>query len=212
MDQRELFASLFPASVSLGAHLGDGGFLTRMRAGAVAVYQLLGDDVFDVYQAWESDTARGWAAFAVGLRGGDPADQLGMALRFARDPHFGVREFAWLGVRAVVRDHPLEAIEFLSGHVADESALVRRFCVEATRPRGVWSAHVPLLKAEPEAGLPVLDPLAAAGERYVRESVANWLNDAARTRPDWVRGTCSRWVIEHGDGVQLMVRRAQRHL
>lgn len=212
LDAGALLAAVLPEAASHAERLRVPRFLDRMRAGADVAWEVFGEAVFDVAAAWESDTARGWAAFAVPRAHGGPQRQLALAARMADDAHFAVREWAWLGVRPVVLAEPLFAISTLAEYTTDLSPRVRRFCSEATRPRGVWSPHIPLLKACPAAGLPVLEPLAAADERYVRDSVGNWLNDVSRTHPGWVRDTCTRWTAEHGEQVRYLCRRAKRGL
>lgn len=141
-----------------------------------------------------SDTVRGWAAFAIGQ---DltitPMDRLDAMRRFAADPHFGVREWAWMAVRAIIVADPLGAIETLTPWTTNDDANVRRFASEATRPRGVWAASIPLLRNEPAHALPILSPLRHDSERYVEDSVANWLNDAGKDRADWVRALLVEW-------------------
>ncbi len=153
-----------------------------------------------------SDTVRGWAAFRVGLRTGWTVEQRLKAVRaLAQDDHFGVREWAWLGVRPAVAAEIEHAITLLT-EWADGAPYLRRFASEATRPRGVWCPHIPLLKKNPALGLPVLDRCVRDPSKYVQDSVANWMNDAAKTRPDWVRETCARWDVEY------VTRRALRSL
>ena len=73
-------------------------------------------------------------------------------------------------------------------------------------------AHAPL-KAQPWRGLPLLEPLRADASRYVQNSVANWLNDAAKTQPAWVREVCERWSRGKAPAATLyIVRRAQRSI
>lgn len=81
----------------------------------------------------------------------------------------------------------------------------------ATRPIGVWTAHLPELKEKPELALPLLDPLHADPARYVRNAVVNWLIDASKSRPDWVRATCARWQQQSdGKAAAYVVKRRLR--
>lgn len=160
-----------------------------------------------------SDVARCWAAQWVSFSGLPLADQLQAVTRFAADPHFGVREIAWMAVRDAIAADVSVAIDLLAGWVHDQDPSLRRFASEATRPRGVWCAQIEALKREPWQGLPLLEPLRADPSRYVQNSVANWLNDAAKTQPEWVVAVCERWARENaGESTRYIVRRAQRSL
>lgn len=165
--------------------------------------------------AHPADTVRGFACFAIALH--PELDSAGkfMAVRpLAADRHFGVREWAWLALRPVVVTAPLEVIALLQGWVSEPDANLRRFAVEITRPRGVWAKHIAPLQAEPWHGLPLLEPCCRDGSRYVQDSVANWLNDAARSRPEWVRGVCRDWLRNYpvDSACCYIVKRAQRNL
>ncbi|MEO1092941.1 MAG: HEAT repeat domain-containing protein [Pseudomonadota bacterium] len=173
------------------------GITRRMALAGRLVHDRLGPQGAAELATHPSDTVRGVAAFALGAR-----DELGLAdllaavRPLADDHHFGVREWAWLAIRPRIAKAPLDAIALLADWTADPAANVRRFASEATRPRGVWCAHIGLLKAEPALGLPVLEPLRDDDARYVQESVGNWLNDAAKTQPAWVRERMDRWSAD----------------
>jgi 3-methyladenine DNA glycosylase AlkC len=133
--------------------------------------------------------------------------------RFAADPHFGVREIAWMAVRDEIAADVAGAVGLLQPWALHADANIRRFASEATRPRGVWCAQIEALKQQPWRGLSLLEPLRADPSRYVQNSVANWLNDAAKTQPDWVREICGRWSRESpGAATTYIVRRGQRSL
>jgi 3-methyladenine DNA glycosylase AlkC len=51
---------------------------------------------------------------------------------------------------------------------------------------GTRTGHISALKQAPEVAEPLLVPRLAEADKYAQDSVANWLNDASKTRPDWV--------------------------
>jgi len=160
-----------------------------------------------------SDVARTWAAQWVGFSGLSLPDKLASVRRFATDGHFGVRETAWMAVRdEVVRDSA-GVVALLRPWVEDADPNIRRFASELTRPRGVWCAPVPSLRREPWLALELLEPLKADSSRYVQNSVANWLNDASKSQPQWVQDTCDRWSAQSPvPATAYIVRRAMRSL
>ncbi len=81
-----------------------------------------------------------------------------------------------------------------------------------------WSAYMVglnpgALKDDPSPGLAVLEPLRSDPSLYVRNSVGNWLNDASKSRPDWVEALCARWRKESPTNeTTYIIRRALRTL
>ncbi len=183
-----------------------------------------------------SDVARCWAAQWIPLAGLPLAQQLQAVRRFAADPHFGVRELAWMAVRdAVAGPAPAraapgpetapgdatsgtpdaldEALILLAPWVRDADPNIRRFASELTRPRGVWCAQIEALKAEPWRAEALLTPLRADPSRYVQNAVANWLNDASKSQGAWVEALGARWLAESDlPETRYIVRRALRTL
>ncbi len=131
----------------------------------------------------------------------------------ADDPHFGVREWAWMAVRPHLAADLDTAIAHLAAWTDSPSDRLRRFACEALRPRGVWCAHIAALKREPARMLPILAPLRADPSTYVQDSVGNWLNDAAKDQPDWVRQHCAQWQRDTpGAATARICQRALRNL
>lgn len=173
------------------------GIVKRMALAAQLILDRHDLDSVAALRGHVSDTVRGWACFAIGAAPELTLDErLTRIHPFANDPHFGVREWAWMAVRPAIAGNLDAAIPALAQWTLDPSERVRRFASEATRPRGVWCAHLRPLRAQPERGLAILEPLRADPARYVQDSVGNWLNDAGKDRPDWVRSLCARWSVE----------------
>lgn len=212
IDFSLLARCVLPEKAAAHPSLRAGGFIQRMRAGGRLAWDVYGEQLFEIAPQWASDTCRGWAAFAVPLSGWPLREQLTVAGTFAEDAHFAVREWAWLGVRPTVAADPRAAIDVLTTSVRCASERTRRFASEVTRPRGVWSAHIPLLKEEPEIAFDLLDQLALDTSRYVATSVGNWLNDAGRTRPEFVRNCCALWAGRHPTAFSRVQRLALRNL
>jgi 3-methyladenine DNA glycosylase AlkC len=191
---RRVVPALAPAALAAVEAAAGAGITRRMALVADLLLAHGGVDVVATLAVHPSDTVRGWGAFVLGRAPSlDVAERLARLRPFADDPHFGVREWAWLALRPTVVAEPAHVIEVLEPWVQAPSPFVRRFAVEATRPRGVWSAHVPALVHDPVPGLALLAPVRRDPARYVQDSVANWLNDAAKSRPDWVRAVCAAW-------------------
>lgn len=155
------------------------------------------EDFLKIVANHPADLVRCWATYTIGRD-----DNLNLQQKlekiqfFAADTHFGVREISWLAIRHIIAINLEKSIEILSNWTSSPNENIRRFASEVTRPRGVWCEHLEILKVNPELGLPILTSLKADSSKYVQDSVANWLNDASKTRPDFVLGLCEQWQQE----------------
>ena len=183
-----------PDDVDLSA---DAPVTQRMQSCGRLLLSNLGLERLDDVAGHSADTVRGWAAYMIGLAEGLTFSQrLKRIQPLADDPHFGVREWAWIALRPHLADDITATIIKLTPWTRRRSENLRRFACEATRPRGVWCTHISELKEKPELALPLLEPLRNDSSKYVQDSVANWLNDASKTRPEWVVTVCQRWQQE----------------
>lgn len=161
--------------------------------------------------AHNSDMVRCWAAFCVPFNNKELAQSVEAMRRFACDTHFAVREIAWLALRNEVVANLREALDCLTQYTADTNENMRRFISEITRPRGVWCKHIAELKQNPDIGLVLLESLRADPSRYVQNSVANWLNDASKTQPEWVKILTQRWQQQSNvPATHYIIKRALR--
>ena len=209
IDMPTLLRSILP-SVGLpeaGNELGrvaDGlageGVTVRLKSIATALFEATQRhpgraEVFEAMASHASDMVRAWAAFMLTADKTLPLDQRLVATRrFAADRSVAVRECAWNSFRPYVAADLDQGFRLLEGWVRDPDPNIRRCAVEGTRPRGVWTSHIEALKEDPEPGLVLLEPMCSDPNRYVQNAVANWLNDASKSRPDWVRAVCARWT------------------
>ncbi len=205
---------LSESDLALIRESADRGVTRRMELVGAILLRHFGLDDIDRCAKHPSDTVRGWACFAVGLA---PKlklkDRLALIRPLADDSHFGVREWAWMPIRQHLAGNIPHAVKLLMPWTGEASPFLRRFAVEATRPRGVWASHIQALKDNPALGLSLLEPLKADPERYVQDSVANWLNDAGKSQPAWVRDVCQRWHSESDTAATAYIlKRAGRNL
>ena len=182
--------------------LRDEGITARVRGAGKLLFEAgLGDpreaEIFEGLATHTSDMVRAWAAFTLtadetlALEG-----RLARTRRFAADRSVVVRECAWDSSRPHIRSDLPATFRLLEEWVVDDDHSVRRCAVEGTRPRGVWTQHIEALKGDPKSGLVLLEPVRSDPSRYVQTAVANWLNDAGKSDPDWVKGVCARWTRE----------------
>ena len=171
----------------------------------------VGDELWKSLSAHTSDVVREWAAIVVGLSDLKFARKLAWIKLFADGDTAGLREVAWIALRQDVISNPVASIEALIPWTGSRSDRLRRYASEVTRPCGVWAPYCPELRKAPELAIDLLEPLMSDDSKYVRDSVGNWLNDASKTVPEWVRQTAQRWLDQSNTPeTQYIVRRAMR--
>lgn len=190
------------------------GITKRMALAATMLSENLETQMLHSLSRHPSDTVRGWAAYGVAMDSSASLEtQLDRMRPFADDDHFGVREWAWLALRPTIAKDIRLSLNLLLSWAIDNSANIRRFSIEITRPRGVWSKHISELKAAPDLGEELLDRVMEDSSRYVQDSAANWLNDAAKSNSDWVIHYCDKWQKKSkSPAVSYITRRALRNV
>ncbi len=187
----------------------------RMRSSGRLLLERYGlDEGLDRFASHRSDTVRAWAASMIGASPNlTLAERLSRIAVLADDPNPGTREWAWIAVRPYIAAELNLAIKLLTRWTKDTSANIRRFATESTRPRGVWCTHIHVLKDNPTLCLPLLDSLKADEAKYVQDSVANWLNDASKSQPDFVIELCTGWMhTSPTKATERICRRAMRSI
>lgn len=155
------------------------------------------EEILQIMSVHTADLVRCWSTYTIGKNKSLTIfEKLEKIKKFAADKHFGVREICWMAVRLDISQNLSESLFILSGWTHDEDENVRRFASEATRPRGVWCEHIEILKQNPELGLQILASMKSDSSKYVQNSVGNWLNDASKSKPDFVNTICEEWLKE----------------
>ncbi len=228
IDMPTLLNSILPAVglaseryklVTEARRLAQEGVMLRLKGIGAALlettrYRPDREEIFEALATYGSDMVRAWSAFMIMADTDlDLADRLDATKRFAADPAVSVRETAWASFRPYIIEELDRALLLLGPWVHDADPNIRRCAIEGTRPRGVWASHIEALKADPMRGLPLLEPVRSDSSRFVARAVANWLNDASKSRPDWVLEFVARWEVESPtDETRWIINHATRTL
>jgi 3-methyladenine DNA glycosylase AlkC len=184
------------ALLAAARRLAGDGITRRVRGigSALAEVGAARPELLAACAAHPSDVVRSWAAYAHGLLPARSfAARLARLRPFAADRSMATRECAWDAWRPEFRRQVGTGLRALARWVNDPDPNLRRCAIEGSRPRGVWTEHVPELKAEPWRAEPLLAAVRADPSRYVQTAVANWLNDASKSQPDWVVALARSW-------------------
>ncbi|WP_299835775.1 DNA alkylation repair protein [uncultured Tenacibaculum sp.] len=154
------------------------------------------EDVFTYLRSHSSDVVRCWACWGESLHYDTTPDLLNGMQKYAADSHFGVREVVIFATKERMIDDLDTSINMLSEWTSNTDGNIRRYAVESLRPVGVWTKKIAAFQENPERGLLLLEPLKSDSSKYVRDAVANWLNDASKSQPEWVLNICKRWEKE----------------
>ncbi len=189
------------------------GITKKMRVAAQNVMQHYSLDQILVQKKHISDSVRSIVCYAIGLSDKTFEEKCELMKSLADDEHFGVREWAWMALRHEVLAKPEKSILFFMKWAVSDRPNLRRFSSEITRPAGVWCVHSEFIKQNPNVGLPLLELLKNDSEKYVQNSVANWLNDIAKINPKWVVDLCEKWQKESSKkGIVYICNRASRNI
>lgn len=193
------------------------GILDRLNIVGRTIAGAMGDvgsPSFQHLATHSSDVVRQWCAYAVNYLWppGSLEGPLMATLPFAADPHMSVRECAWMAFRPRLLARLEEGLRLLTEVAGSNEPRIRRFAVEVSRPRSVWGRHCAALKMDPTLGRPLLEVVRAESNRYTQLAVGNWLNDASKSRPDWVQAICNEWSCDGDQGTNWMVKRGLRTL
>ncbi len=97
-------------------------------------------------------------------------------------------------IRPFILEYPTESLSLLKKWEKDPNPHVRRLVSEGSRPNLPWGKKLHFVAEDPEnTTLPLLTILQDDPSEYVRRSVANHLNDFAKTKADIVVKHLKKW-------------------
>jgi 3-methyladenine DNA glycosylase AlkC len=137
---------------------------------------------------------------------GDPVASLEAMPRLTK---YWSCEFA---IRPFLDQHLELAQSYLHRWVKDDHEAVRRLPSEGTRPLLPWGPKVNALSENPQIGIELLHALRHDPSETVRRSVANHLNDLAKSQPELVVEVLDSWTRDAGALDGRMLRHALRTL
>ena len=222
IDQAHLAQAVLPGligaraaqpALTVSIEVANLGIMQRIR-GIGAALSACSPTQLCAIASHRSDAVRCWACVAaLAQPQRSLIERIADARPFAADRHFGVRELAWMELRPHLAKDLSHAFETLLSWAEDPDPNIRRCASEATRPRGVWCAQLKALIADPTPAESLLARLRADPARYVQLSVGNWLNDAGKSRPDWLTELAARWRRESpGVHTAAILRRGLRRM
>ncbi len=100
---------------------------------------------------------------------------------------------AEFSIRKFLQYKQIDTLKVLSVWAADPSAHVRCLVSEGTRSRLPWAPHLRAFQQDPRPVLALLELLKDDPSLYVRQSVANNLNDIGKDHPELLFETAARW-------------------
>lgn len=113
-------------------------------------------------------------------------------------------EFA---VRPFIINQEARMMQQMAAWAKHDNEHVRRLASEGCRPALPWGQALTSFKKDPSPVIHILEQLKADPSLYVRKSVANNLNDIAKTHPDLVvkiakdwygKNENTDWIVKHG--------------
>jgi 3-methyladenine DNA glycosylase AlkC len=189
------------------------GITKKFKLVAISLHTQFGFKIFDTLSIHKSDSIRALACYILGEQKLSFPEKLNLIKPLADDPNSGVREWAWMVLRADFTQELTKSIKLLSRWTEESSDNIRRFASELSRPRGLWCSHIKELRKEPWLGLDIIEPLRSDKAKYVQLSVGNWLNDAGKDHPDWVKDLCRDWSNQSTTPyTEKICKRAMRNL